>query len=309
MDSPVLQVLISMLLFGSIVLLIWSLFRFPVPSEPPLHRRFALAVGQGQRQTLFENPTLAPIMNLALSLAKRFSFGAVRDLVRRDLNAAGNRNGYSIDEYVAICLFTGVGLSLACALLVWLVLSDIEPFTPVLMAGIGFGVPLWTLHEAGRRRVTRISKRLPYALDLIALMMEAGSTFTEAVETIVRDDPDDDFNQELRLVYAEIEFGTPRPAALAHMAERIPLETLRSIIGAVNQAESLGTPLSTILKNQSGMMRMHRSVRAEKLSASASLRILVPSMLILLAVILIVFGPMIMRYAAYGTDWAGWAGR
>jgi hypothetical protein len=43
------------------------------------------------------------------------------------------------------------------------------------------------------------------------------------------------------------------------------------------------------------MLRMYRSVRAEKLSASASLRILVPSMLILLAVVIIVFAPLIIR--------------
>ena len=43
------------------------------------------------------------------------------------------------------------------------------------------------------------------------------------------------------------------------------------------------------------MLRMHRGVRAEKLSASASLRILVPSTMILMAVVVIVFSPMIIR--------------
>ena len=99
---------------------------------------------------------------------------------------------------------------------------------------------------------------------------------------------------------AEIEFGTPRNQALTNMADRVPLESVRSVIGAVNQAEALGTPLSEILKNQSGMLRMHRSVRAEKLSASASLRILIPSMLILMSVVLIIFGPLIIRWVESG---------
>ena len=79
------------------------------------------------------------------------------------------------------------------------------------------------LSEAATSRVGRISKKLPYTLDLVALMMAAGSTFSEAIETLIRDEPDDDFNEELALVMAEIEFGTRRSEALAHMAERIPL--------------------------------------------------------------------------------------
>ena len=116
-----------------------------------------------------------------------------------------------------------------------------------------------------------------------------------AVQTLIRDAPEEDMNQELRIALSEIEFGATRAAALSHLAKRIPLEPLHSVIAAINQAEKLGTPLSTILKLQADMLRMHRGVRAEKLSASASLRILVPSTMILMAVVVIVFSPMIIR--------------
>ena len=229
-----------------------------------------------------------------LTLAKRISFPSLRSYIRRHLDASANPNNYSIDEYLALSLTSGVALGLATTIL--LVAADkFEPLSVTLAGLVGFVVPLWLLREAGHARVLRISKKLPYTLDLIALMMEAGATFTEAIETIIRDDPHDDFNIELRIVRAEIEFGTARAAALANMGQRIPLDTLRSIIGAVNQAEALGSPLATILKSQSSMMRMHRSVRAEKLSASASLRILAPSMIILAAVVIVVFGPFIVR--------------
>src|SRR5690606_2505 len=155
--------------------------------------------------------------------------------------------------------------------------------------------PIYLLGDAASSRVSRIAKQLPYTLDLIALSMAAGSTFSEAIDTIIRDDPQDDFNQELAIVQAEIRFGTSRANALMNLANRIPLETLRSVVGAVNQAETLGTPLSQILKTQSTMLRVNRTVRAEKLSASASLRILIPSMLIMLAVVLSVLAPFIIR--------------
>lgn len=288
--------LVNLLLGGSIVFLIWSLFRFPVRSETPVHRQFAQAVGVDQRSTLFENRMLAPLMSLSLTLAERFSFPAIREMIRDNLNASGNDNGYSIEEYLALCIVTGLGLGAAGGVLSFALIGQFDLLIIMLLLAVGFAIPIYSLRGEARKRVSRISKRLPYTLDLIALTMAAGSTFSEAIDTIIRDDPEDDLNQELRLVQAEIEVGTTRAVALRNMAERIPLDTLRSIVGAVNQAESLGTPLSTILKNQAGMLRMHRSVRAEKLSASASLRILVPSMLILMAVVLCVFGPMIMRW-------------
>ena len=142
----------------------------------------------------------------------------------------------------------------------------------------------------------RIGKQLPYTLDLIALVMAAGSSFGEAIQTLIRDDPEDDLNQELKIALAEMDFGTTRAASLRNLADRIPLESLRSVIAAVNQSEKLGTPMSAILKVQAEMLRAQRSVVAERKSASASLRILVPSMMIMIAVVLIIFSPMAIRY-------------
>ena len=62
------------------------------------------------------------------------------------------------------------------------------------------------------------------------------------------------------------------------------------------QSQRLGTVLSVILKDQADLMRNHRSVRAEKQAASAALRILIPSMLIMIAVVMVLFGPMILRF-------------
>lgn len=296
MVEEILPILVCILVGSSIFLFVWALFRYPVPTEPPIHRRLAVELGADRRNTLFENKELAPIVAICLTIAQRFTFTPLRDRIRRDLNAAGNPNNYSVDEYVAICLFVAIAMGLAFGVIELLLVQRFDVLLMLLMTGIGFYIPMMSLAGEAKKRCQRISKKLPYTLDLIALMMAAGSTFTEAIDTIIHDEPEDDFNQELRLVRAEIEFGTRRSEALRNLAARIPLETLRSIVGAVNQAESLGTPLSTILKSQSTSLRNHRSVRAEKLSSSASLRILIPTMLILAAVVLMLFGPFIMRF-------------
>jgi len=279
--------------FTSVTLLIWAMFRYPVVPEPPVNRRIAIAMGLASRNTVFELPVLSQLLGFAVMAAKRFPF--FRRLIRQDLEASGNPSGYSVDEYVAICLATGVGLTLFLSAVLWQV-GQFDFLYAAVAPFVGFAIPVWTLHETAQARLRVIAKKLPYTLDLVALLMEAGATFTEAIETLVRDEPEDEFNQELRLVQSEIEFGTTRARALENLSSRIPLESVRSVVGAINQAEALGTPLSMILKSQSGMIRQMRSVRAEEASASASMRILVPSMLILFAVVLVVFSPMILNW-------------
>ena len=135
---------------------------------------------------------------------------------------------------------------------------------------------------------------MPYTLDLVSLAMGAGATFTEAVRTVVREDPEHPFNVELNTVLAEVGLGTTRQQALRNMIDRIALESLRSIVAAIIQAEALGSPLSDVLKGQADLMRLQRSVRAEKLAAQASVRILLPGVLILVSVVLTIFAPLII---------------
>jgi len=288
--------LISLLVFAGTFLPVYAVFRYPVPSAPPVNRRIARAMG-ADSPTMFELKWATPILNLLVHLAGRLNLPKVRQNVRQDLHASGNAAGYTVEQYLAICLGSAFVTALIGAVgEVWFGGGLLLLVMPIF-AVVGFYVPLILLHGARDRRILRIGKQLPYTLDLIALVMAAGSSFGEAIQTLIRDNPEDDLNQELKVALSEIEFGTTRATALRNLGERIPLESLRSVVAAVNQSEKLGTPMSAILKVQADMLRAHRGVIAEKKSASASLRILVPSMMIMIAVVSIVFAPMIIRYA------------
>ena len=289
------QILISLLVFSAVGLLVWSVFRIQAVSEPTAAQRLARAMGTAPRKTVFELSLIGPFMTAVAQWAQRFPL--FRQRVRRDLEAAGNPSRYSVDEYLAICFLWAATLLIVATLLIGR-LGRLDFVTIIVLPLLGFAVPLWVLREAAQKRIRAISKQLPYTLDLIALMMGAGGSFTESIDTIVQDDPTDQFNQELRLVAAEIELGANRATALQNLAERIPLDSLRSVVGAVNQAEALGTPLASILTNQAAMLRMRRSVRAEEASATASLRILAPTVLILAASVLVMLGPDVIMWIA-----------
>ncbi len=238
---------------------------------------------------------LGPVRRIGRRLAEHTAVPRLRAMVRRDMEAAGNPLGGEVDDYLAMC-WPGAVLAAAlfACLSLWLDGVWLGVTVPVA-AVLGFAAPLWSLRQAARRRVRRIARQLPYTLDLLALTLGAGASFPEAVEAVTRDQPDDDLSRELSLMNNEIELGATRAAALTALADRIPLEPLRSAVASIIQAERLGTPLAASLKTQADVLRTARSIRAERIAASASLRLLLPSTLILIAVVIVIFAPLVMR--------------
>lgn len=263
-------------------------------------RQSAIATGHNDRKTLFENIYLRPIIWTLLSISHRLAAPRLKRWIARALLASGNPNYHTPEEYLTIALFNGLMLGLVLEVLSLLLTGEFG-IVPIAM-GVVFGsiLTLWQLYSRVAARLRIIGKRVPYSLDLLALAMGAGATFTEAVRTVAHEDSSDPFNVELNSLLTEIDLGSTRRRALQNLAERIPIDSLKSIVASVIQAEELGTPLSEVLHAQASLMRLQRSVRAEEAAAVASVRILVPSLLILIGVVLTLFAPSIISFIAKG---------
>jgi tight adherence protein C len=293
----VLLIAIYILVFVAVFLLVATLFRAPLETEDP--NAFRIEIDGVDRETIFEVPWLQPALVPLYHAVRRLNMPGFKRHVMKLLLALGNPHQYTADEYLVICvIWSGIG-SVMTLLLARVIVGELS------LAGLGaflvlglvlgfFGAYLW-LRELALRRLREIARRLPYALDLIAMAMDAGATFYEAAKAVVRDDPNDPLNEELSMVVREIDFGRSRQDALTHLGQRIDVEGLDSILSAVLQAEALGTPLAMVLKLQANLLRMRRSMRAERKAGEAAVKILVPSMLILVSVVIIIFAPVIVR--------------
>ncbi|MCD4825259.1 MAG: type II secretion system F family protein [Phycisphaerae bacterium] len=294
MAKPVWTWVVSGGLFAVVVLLVVSIFGQAGEVHLSPQREAAIATGHLDRKTLFENPIFRPLLWILLSISHHFNFQRGKEFLRKQLVAAGSPNYYTPEEYLAISLLTGLGIGAMFEICYFMAIGQFSVTIVILGMVIGISISLYSIVEKASKRLRDITRQLPYSLDLISLAMGAGATFTEAVKTIVRDG-DDPLNIEFNAMLAEIDLGTTRRAALENMAERIPLTSVQGIVASVMQAEELGTPLSYVLHDQSTMLRMQRSVRAENKAASASVRILIPCLLLVIAVILTIFGPAIIR--------------
>jgi len=299
-DAWMWDLAISAGLFLAVTFFVVAIFRQPYEVSISHQRQAAIATGHKDRRTVYENPMFRPILWIMLSLAHGMALPRFKDWIHRKLVAAGNPNFYSREEYLSLSLFYGVVLAVFAVVGHVVTLGGFSFLAMVFGFLAGMGLTIYQLHDTAAKRLRLISKRIPYALDLISLAMGAGATFTEAVRTVVRESTEDPFNDELKAVLAEIELGTTRRQALQNLSTRIPLDMLRSIVASIIQAEALGTPLAEVLHSQASLLRLQRSVRAENLAAVASVRIMIPGVLILLSVILAVFGPAIVRFIQSG---------
>ena len=289
------QVGLSLGIVATVMLLVVGVFSQPGEVKLSPQRAAAIATGHTDRRTVYEHRILKPVMLILLAMTHRLAIPRVKAWLRRQLIASGNPKYLTPEEYLAMCFFYGLVLGALLELMHILLTQQVSIGVVFLGVGVGVTVMVFQLYDQARRRLRLITKRIPYALDLIALAMGAGATFAEAVRTVAREDPDDPFNAELNAVLAEMDLGTTRRQALLDMSERVPIDMLRSIIASVIQAEELGTPLAEVLHSQATLLRLQRSARAENAAAVASVRILIPSLLILISVVLAVFAPAIIR--------------
>lgn len=152
-----------------------------------------------------------------------------------------------------------------------------------------------TIRDRAKRRLTRIRNRLPFAVDLIALTMEAGGGFQECLATAVAENgKDHPLTEEFAEVLRQISLGRPRNETLQALDDRLGDDDVAEMVFAINKGEELGTPLSAILREQAEQMRLKRSQRGEKAAAEAQVNIVFPGMVVMIACLLVVIAPILL---------------
>ena len=225
--------------------------------------------------------------------------GALSDVqytvIDRQLLLAGDYLGLTPPEYVALSVFTfWVGLTGG------LVLSRLTHMGAILVVALAFfgaAFPYITISGEVVKRFKIVSRRLPGAIDLIALAMSAGLDFPGAIRQVVEksSDPFDPLTEELGWILHKLSLGNTRRQVLEEFADRVPVEVVLEFVGAVSQAEERGHPVSQVLQIQAQTSRQRRSVRAEENAAKAGIALSGPLILIFLAILLLIMAPIVLR--------------
>lgn len=224
-----------------------------------------------------------------------------KDKYRRKLAAAGLTNILTPEDFFAFKLFLILGFPIVfLAVRTFLEETWSLQLIPVL-ACIGFFYPDFWVNGKIDQRQKDIIRNMPFSVDMLALSVEAGLDFIAAMAKVIEKAKPNPLTEEFEIVIREIKIGASRAEALRNMAWRIDLIQISSFSATLIAADSVGASIGPILKALAVEIRQKKSAEVEKAGATAATKILFPMLfLIVPAVLLIVFAPIIIEFTSSG---------
>lgn len=302
---------VVLLLVGSLVLLRRS-------EDDPLATRIDEFAARDEAVSIEEIELSMPITDrIFLPMVRRVSDFVVRltpqttlERTARQLELAGNPRNMSAAEFWVVRGFATVLFAGLTLMMMW---RFGQPTNKLILyslgaAVLGFMIPAMLIRSMKDRRQQAIVKKLPDALDLMTICVDAGLTFNAAMQK-VDEKWDDPLAREYGRVIYEMQLGKSRRQALKDMVDRMDVPDVTSFIAAVLQADQLGVGIGKVLRIQSEQMRLRRRQRAEEKAQQAPVKMLFPMIfLIFPSIFLVLLGPagfQIVRSSAVGSAFGG----
>jgi tight adherence protein C len=219
------------------------------------------------------------------------------DRTRRDLVAAGL-------YHIKPGRFTGYRVLCAIAFpLLWIWLGaavGVKPVSLVLLtviiAFLGWWLPLRILQERARQRLADIDYNLPELIDLLVVTIEGGLGFVGSLQTAAGR-IGGALDQELQLTLQEQSMGLSIQEAMLNMLARCDTPSMRSFVRSIVQGEALGVSIGQIMRDLAHEMRRRRYAAAQEKAQKAPIKILFPLVLLIFpAMFVILLGPAIFMF-------------
>ena len=254
------------------------------------------ALQRGAVATEFgEKPLIFKVSRIPLEMLMPIfgSWGGSRYRARKQeqIDRAGLPDVLTVDEVVAMKFWLA-------ALFVLLMLAYQLPLVFLVAIGaFGFFFPDLWLADRARSRGAEIVKQLPFALDLMALLVKAGLDFTAAVAQTAAKLGPGPLREELERMLKEFRLGSSRVEALHNLSDRAQVREMTTLCTALIQASELGSSIGPTLRQQSEIMRTQRFQEAERKGGVASQQMVIPLVIFIMpAVFIMVLGPAVVRY-------------
>ena len=253
---------------------------------------------------LEESPLLRFFLPFISSLAgtvNNLGLDALRQYIHEPYVRAGYPGGLDDDEVVATGILLAMAFTLALAFIATALVGLAFAWIGLLGIPMGFVAVVAHLKSKADERRIEILRSLPYALDLLVLMLRSGTSLRIAMARVIDDYSRQPLGIELGQVLAEIDVGSPRSDAFKKMAERLKIPDITSLVDVIVQSEELGWPLADTLERLADRIHAERMLRAQATAGAAGVYVMLPSTLVLLSAILLLFAPFIVSYILTGS--------
>jgi tight adherence protein C len=223
------------------------------------------------------------------------------DQARQKLIIAGYRWPSAVSVFLGIKGASAVTLAAAG---VWATVTfrpeaDLMQMVLPAICGIGFGflLPERVLARLAARRVERLRRGLPAALDLMVLAIEAGQALDAAILDTARGlrATHPDLAAEFTQLQLELRANTSRADALRNFGDRSKDMELRKFANLLIDTDRFGTSLGPALKTHARYLRIRFRQIAQEKARKVGVKLIFPVFfLIFPSVILVTLGPAVI---------------
>jgi tight adherence protein B len=141
-----------------------------------------------------------------------------------------------------------------------------------LAVGAGLALlPLLYVRFRRARRLKQFAEQLPYALDLVKSLLEAGHSLLRGFQVVVKEFRDP-IATEFSAVLEQASLGLPLALALEEMLKRVPQDDLRLLVVAVKVQARAGSSLAQVIGRLSEIMRNRQRLQAQIRALTAQSR-------------------------------------
>lgn len=132
--------------------------------------------------------------------------------------------------------------------------------------------PLFYVMQRRSKRFRTFTEQLPDALELMVRSLQAGHSFSSALQMVATEMPDP-IAREFGKTYEEQNLGLNIKSALENLVERVPIMDLKLCVTAVLIQREIGGNLSEVLRNISHTIRERFRIQGEIRVKSAQARL------------------------------------
>ena len=173
------------------------------------------------------------------------------------------------------------------------------PIMAAIVAAItGWIFPIVFIGYALRQRTKAVASGLANALELLVVCVEAGLSLEDGLQRVSRElrESQPALADELALTWAEVNILPNRAQALANLADRVDVPSVRSVVSMLSQSLRYGTPLAQSLRTGAMEMRNDQMTLLEERASRLPALMTIPVMLFIMPTIfLIIGGPAALR--------------
>jgi tight adherence protein C len=207
---------------------------------------------------------------------------------------AGNPPALTAERIVAFKIVFGIA-----GLVLGFMAAPLLPFhgmvitvgAAALFMLMGYTAPSASLAARASKRQKEIRKAMSDTMDLLTISVEAGLGFDAALAQVVKNVPGP-LSEEIARMLQEMQIGVTRAEALHHLNDRTEVPELDGFVLSMIQADKYGVGVAKVLRAQSTELRQKRRQRAEEVAQKVPLKLLFPTIFMILpALFIVILGP------------------